>query len=138
MKTKTNNQNQNTPKTEPSSEDKALAELVRTKVLDFTHDMKKLCKDNGLSFDVSGWVEDPVDRGDALEKTLKFNCGTGNPSTFLEHKIFYIAKMLQELTEKGNHNHVEILCMRAKHRINYVCKTIMNKLNKETETDNKG
>lgn len=33
MKTKTNNQNNNTQKTEPSAEDKALAELVRKKVI---------------------------------------------------------------------------------------------------------
>lgn len=137
MKTKTNNQNQNTQKTKPSAKDMALAKLVRTKFRCAIEDMSKLCRKNGLSFDISGWVEDPVDRGYAIEKTLKFNCGTGNPSAFLEHKIFYVAKMLKELAENGNHNAVELMCMRAKQLIGDVCKTIMTNFNKVMETDNK-
>lgn len=130
METKTNNQNQNTPKTEESAEDKALAKLVRTKFICAIQDMSKLCRENGLSFELSGWVEDPVERGDAIQKTLKFRCGTGSAIAFLEHKIFYVAKMLKDLAENGNHNDVKILCIRAKQLIGYVCKMIMSQLNK--------
>lgn len=136
MKTKTNNQNQNTPKTKPSAENKALAKLVRTKFRCVIQDMAKLCRKNGLSFDISGWVEDPVDRGDTTEKTLKFNCGTGKPSAFLEHRIFYISKMLKDLAEKGDYDYVKIMCMLTKQRIGYACNEIMTKLNKEMKTDN--
>ena len=131
MKTKTNNQNQNTPntpKTEPSSEDKALAELVRTKVLDFTHDMKKLCKDNGLSFDVSGWVEDPVDRGETPNKTLKFKCGKGDVCQMVIHQIIDISAMLQDCAKKFSYNEVTRLCTLSKNLISYACAKINDKM----------
>lgn len=137
METKTNNQNQNTPKTKPSAKDKLLAKLVRTKFRCAIQDLATLCRENGLSFDISGWVEDPVERGDATEKTLKFRCGTGNARAFLEHKIVNISILLKDCAEKVNHNDVAILCMSAKHRISSVCEMIMSQLNKETETDNK-
>lgn len=137
METKTNNHNQNTPKTKPSAEDKALAKLVRTKFRCEIEDMAKLCRKNGLSFSISGWVEDPVERGDATEKTLKFRCGTGNVRAFLEHKIVDISILLKDYAEKCNHNDAIILCMMAKRLISSVCKMISAQLNKETETDNK-
>ena len=130
----TNNQNQ---KTEPSAEDKALAELVRTKVIAFTHDMKKLCKDNDMSFDISGWVEDPVDRGDSPEKTLKFNCGKGNVSPMLVHKIINICWMLQDCTDKFSYNEVSHLCAMAENLIGYVCKKVMTNLNNKTKSKTK-
>lgn len=124
MKTKTN-------KTEPSADDKALAELVRTKVLDFVHDMKKLCKDNGLSFDISGWVEDPVDRGDSPEKTLTFNCGKGNVCPMLVHKIISISLMLQDCIKKCSYDEVSHLCAMAENLIGHVCNKVMTNLNKK-------
>lgn len=136
MKTKTNNKNQNTTKTEPSPEDKALAELVRAKVLDFVNGMKKLCNDNGLSFDISGWVEDPVDRGDSPEKTLTFNCGKGNVCPILVHKIIDISLMLKDCIKKCSPNEVTNLCTMAENLIGYVCKKAMANLNK-IENDNK-
>lgn len=135
MKTKTNNQNQNTTKTEPSAEDKALAELVRTKVLDFVRDMKKLCKDNGLSFDISGWVEDPVDRGDSPNKTLKFRCGKGDVCSMLVHKIIDISSMLQDCTKKFSYNEVTRLCAMAENLIDHVSNKVMNNLNKKTKSE---
>lgn len=136
---KTNNHNQNTtktPKTEPSAEDKALAELVRTKVLDFVHDMKKLCKDNGLSFDISGWVEDPVDRGDTPEKTLKFKCGKGEIRSMFTHKIIDISDMLQDCVKKFSHNEVTSLATMVENLIGYVCKKA-TKLNNKTKSETK-
>lgn len=137
METKNNNQNQNTPKTEPSAEDKALAKLVRTKVLDFTHDMEKLCQENGLSFGIGGWVEDPVDRGDTPEKTIKFSGGTGNAHALLGHKIVDISLMLQDGIKKGAYHEVAIMCMMAEHLIGSACKMVMAQLKKKMETDNK-
>lgn len=137
MKTKTNNQNQNTTKTEPSAEDKALAELIRTKVLDFVHDTKKLCKDNGLSFDISGWVENPVDRGDTPVKTLKFTCGVGDVCPMLEHKIINISSMLQHCIKTCSYNEVTRLCAMAENLIDYVCKKVMTNLDKKMETKEK-
>ena len=137
MKTKTNNQNQNTQKTEPSAEDKALAELVRTKVLDFVHDMKKLCKDNCMSFDISGWVENPVDRGDTPDKTLTFKCGTGDVCKRLIHKIIDISQMLHECIKTCSYNEVTRLCEMAENLIGYVCKKVMTNLNKKSKTKEK-
>lgn len=133
MKTKTNN----TPKTEPSTEDKALAELVRTKVLDFVHDMKKLCKDNGLSFDLSGWVEDPVDRGDSPNKTLTFKCGSADVRAMLVHKIIDMSSILQDCVKKCSYNDVTNLCTMTENLIDYACNKVMTNLNKKMETDNK-
>lgn len=133
---KTNNKNQNTKKTKPFAEDKALAELVRTKVIAFTHDMKKLCEDNDLSFDISGWVEDPVDRGESPNKTLTFKCGNGDVRAMFTHKIIDISAMLQDCTKKCP-NEVANLCTLAEHLIGYVCKKVMTNLNKKMETDNK-
>ena len=130
MKTKTT-------KTEPSAEDKVLAELVRTKVLDFVHDMKKLCKDNGLSFDISGWVEDPVNRGDPPVKTLTFNCAKGDVCQVLVHKIIAISLMLQDCTKKCSYNEVSRLCEMAEHLIGHVCNEVMTNLNKKMETKEK-
>ena len=129
MKTKTNSHN--TPKTEPSAEDKALAELVRTKVLDFTHDMKKLCKDNGLSFDISGWVEDPVDRGETTNKTLKFKCGKCDVRSMFLHKIVDMYAILQDCAMKYSYNEVTSLAAMVENLITYSCKRLMNNLNKE-------
>ena len=140
MKTKTKNHNQNTaktPKTEPSAEDKALAELVRTKVLDFVHDMKKICKDNGLSFDISGWVEDPVDRGDSVTKTLKFKCGNGDVCQMVAHQIVDISAMLQDCVEKFSYNEVTRLCTMSENLISYACKKVMTNLNKKTKSETK-
>lgn len=134
MKSKTN---QNTTKTEPSAEDKALAELVRTKVLDFVHDMKQLCNENGLSFDISGWVEDPVYRGVSLEKPITFNCGKGNVCPMLIHRIINISLMLQECTKKCSYNEVSRLCEMAENLIGHVCKEVMTNLNKKMETKEK-
>ena len=136
---KTNNHNQNTtktPKTEPSAKDKALAELVRTKVLDFVHNMKKLCKDNGLSFDISGWVEDPVDRGDAPDKTLTFKCGNGDIRSMLIHKIIDIKSMLQDCTKKFSYNEVTRLATMVENLIRYTCKKVTN-LNNNTKSETK-
>ena len=137
MKTKTNNQNQNTTKTEPSAKDKALAELVRTKILDFVHDMKKLCKDNGLAFDISGWVENPVDRGDNPNKTLTFKCGVGYVCQMLGHKIIDISSMLQYCTKKCSYNEVTRLCAMAENLVGYACKKVMTNLEKKMETKEK-
>lgn len=129
----TNNQNQ---KTEPSA-DKALAELIRTKVLDFVHGMKKLCNDNGLSFCISGWVEDPVNRGDSPEKTLKFRCGNANPLPMLVHKIIDISVMFKDFVEKTSYKEVSCLCTMAENLIGYVCKKIMTKLDEKSKTKEK-
>lgn len=137
MKTKTNNQNQNTPKTEPSANDKALAELVRTKVLDFVKGMKKVCNDNGLSFDISGWVEDPVDRGDTPEKTLTFNCGKGNPCPMLVHKIIDISTMLKNCYKQCSGDEVTRLCEMTENLVTYACKKAMNLNNKTKSESNK-
>lgn len=137
MKTKTNNKTQNTPKTKPSAEDKALAKLVRTKFICAIQDMSKLCRENGLSFGIIGWVEDPVERGDAVKKTLKFRCGTANAHAFLKHKVFDICTMLMDYADKGNHNDAAILCKMTERIIRYFCEMFMSQLNKETETDNK-
>lgn len=137
MKTKTNNKNQNTTKTEPSPEDKVLSELVRAKVLDFVNDMKKLCNDNGLSFDISGWVEDPVDRGESPEKTLTYSCGNANVTPMLVHKIIDISSMLKDCIGKCSTNEVTNLCAMAENLIGYVCKKVMTNLNKKVENDNK-
>lgn len=137
METKTNNRNRNTPKTKPSAEDKALAKLVRTKFLDFTHDMKKLCRENGLSFGIGGWVEDPVDRGDTPEKTIKFSGGAGNAHALLRHKIVDISLMLQDGIDKGAYHEVAIMCMITEHLIGSTCKMVMAQLKKKMETDNK-
>lgn len=137
---KTNNHNQNTtktPKTEPSAEDKALAELVRTKVLDFTHGMKKLCKDNGLSFNISGWVEDPVDRGDSPNKTLTFKSGNGDVRSMVVHQIINISAMLQDCVNKFSYNEVTRLCTMYENLISYTCKKVMTKLNNKMETKEK-
>ena len=134
MKSKTN---QNTTKTEPSAEDKALAELVRTKVLDFVHDIKKLCKDNGLSFDISGWVEDPVNRGKPPVKTLTLNCASGDVCQILVHKIIAISAMLQYCTKKCPYNEVACLCEIAENLIGHVCKNVMTNLNKKMATKEK-
>lgn len=136
MKTKTNNNNQNTTKT-PSAKDKALAELVRKTVLDFVHDMKKLCKDNGLSFDISGWVEDPVDRGDTPEKTLTFKCGKGDVCQMLVHKIIDISAMLQDAINKTSYNEVTRLCAMSEKLINYACNKIMTNLNNKIKSETK-
>lgn len=137
---KINNNNQNTtktPKTEPSA-DKALAKLVRTKVLDFVHDMKKLCKDNGLSFDISGWVEDPVDRGGTPDKTLKFKCGKGNIHSMFLHKIIDISTMLQDCVKKFSYEEVTDLATMVENLIGYACKKVTNLNNKaKSETKEK-
>lgn len=137
MKTKTNNQNQNqnTLKTEPSDDDKALAELVRMKVLDFCRGMKKLCKDNGLSFEISGWVEDPVDRGDTPNNTRTFRCGNGDVCQILIHKIIDIYSMQQDCIKKCSYNEVARLCTMSKNLIGYVCKKVMTKLNNNNNSD---
>ena len=132
MKTKTNNQ-----KTEPSAEDKALAELVRTNVLDFVHGMKKLCKDNGLSFDISGWVEDPVDRGESPKKTLTFKCGTGDIRAMFTHKIIDISAMLQDCTKTCSHEDVISLATMVENLVAYACNKVMNNLNKKTKSETK-
>lgn len=137
MKTKTNNKNQNITKTEPSADDKSLAELVRKNVLDFVHGMKKLCKDNGLSFDISGWVEDPVDRGESPNKTLTFKCGNGNVRAMFTHKIIDISAMLQDCTKKCSHEDVISLVTMVENLVSYTCKKIMNNLNKKIETKEK-
>lgn len=137
MKTKSNEHNQNTPKTEPSAEDKALAELVRTKVLDFVHDMKKLCKDNDMSFDISGWVEDPVDRGESPNKTLKFKCGRGDVRAMFTHQIIDISAMLQECTKKCSHDEVTNLVTMVENLVAYTCNKVMTNLNKKMETKEK-
>lgn len=137
METKTNKQNQNTPKTEPSAEDKALAELVRTKVLAFVHDMKNLCKDNGLSFDISGWVEDPVDRGDAPNKTLSFKCGKGDVRSMVVHQIIDISAMLRDCANKFSYNDVTKLCTMSENLITYACKKVMTNLNNKTKSETK-
>lgn len=133
MKTK----NQNTTKTEPSAEDKALAKLVRTKVLDFVHDMKKICEDNDMSFDISGWVEDPVDRGESPNKTLTFTCGNGDVRAMLTHKIIDITAMLHDCTKKCSHHEVTNLCTMAENLIGYACNKVMTNLNKKMETKEK-
>lgn len=143
METKTNNQNQNTPKTpnttktEPSAEDKALAKLVRTTVLDFTHDMEKLCQENGLSFGIGVWVEDPVDRGDTPDKTIKFSWGNCNARTLLEHKIVDISLMLRDGIKECAYQEVAILCMMAEHLIGSTCKMVMAQLKEKMKTDDK-
>lgn len=140
MKTKTDNNNQNTPKTpktEPSAEDKALAELIRTKILDFIHDMEKLCKDNGLSFYISGWAEDPVDRGDAPNKTLSFNCAKGNVLSMVVHQIIDVSSILNDCVNKFSPDEVIRLCTMSKHLISYACKKVMTKLNNNMETKEK-
>lgn len=134
---KTHNKNQNTPKTEPSADDKALADLVRTKVLDFVHGMKKLCNDNNLSFGISGWVEDPVDRGDTPEKTHAFNCENGKVCTILIHQIINISLMLKYCAEKCSYNEVANLCTMAENLIGHVCKQVMTYINKKMETKEK-
>lgn len=136
MKSKTNNQN--TQKTKPSAEDKALAELVRTKVIVFVHDMKKLCKDNELSFDISGWVEDPVDRGESPNKTLTFKCGRADVRAMLAHKIIDISAMLQNCINKCSYDEVTSLATMAENLVAYACKKVITNLNKKKmETDNK-
>lgn len=137
MKTKTNNKKQNTTKTEPSPEDKVLAELVRAKVLDFVNGMRKLCNDNGLSFDISGWVEDPVDRGDSPEKILTFNCGKGDVSPMLVNRIIDFSLMLKACVKKCSPNEVANLCALSEKLIGYVCKKAMTNLNKKMETKEK-
>lgn len=137
MKTKSNSENQNTTKTEPSDENKALAELVRKKVLDFAQGMKQLCEVHGLSFEISGWVEDPVDRGDTPEKTLSFKCGNGDVCQMLVHKIIDISDMLQDCVKKFSYNEVTRLCSMSESLIVYACKKVMTELNKKMETDNK-
>lgn len=130
----TNNHNQKTTKTtktEPSAKDKELAELVRTKVLDFVHDMKKLCKDNGLSFDISGWVEDPVDRGESPDKTLTFKCGKGDVRAMFMHKIMDIHALLKDCVKKCSHNEVISLATMTENLISYACKKVMTNPNKE-------
>ena len=134
MKSKTNQNTPNTTKNEPSDENKALAELVRTKVLDFVHDMKKLCKDNDMSFDISGWVEDPVDRGDSPEKTLKFNCAKGDVCQILAHKIIAISLTLQDCIKTFSYNEVSRLCEMSEHLIGHVCKKVMTNLNNKSKT----
>lgn len=111
-----------------------LNELIRTKVLDFVHDMKKLCNDNNLSFDISGWVEDPVDRGETPEKTLKFNCGKGDVCSVLTHKIIDICSMLQDCIKKCSYNEVANLCAMAENLIDHVCKKVMTNLNNKSKT----
>lgn len=128
MKTKTNKQN-----TEHSDKDKALAELVRNKVLTFVKDMKKVCNENNLSFDISGWVEDPVDRGDAPDKTLTLNCGKGNPCPMLVHKIIDISRMLHNCAKQCSDNEVARLCAMAENLIGHVCKKVMSNLNNKTK-----
>ena len=134
---KTKNNNQNNPKTEPSADDKALAELVRTKVLDFVHDMKQLCKENGLSFDISGWVEDPVDRGESPKKTLTFKCGKGDVRAMFTHKIIDISAMLQDCTKKCSHEDVISLATMVENLVAYACKKVMTNLNKKTNSKTK-
>ena len=124
MKTNKNH----TQKTEPSAEDKALAELVRKKVLDFAHDMKQICKDNELSFDISGWVEDPVDRGDSPNKTLTFKCGKGDVCSMFVHKIIDIHAMLQYCVKKKfSYNEITNLATMVENLIGYACKKVMTK-----------
>lgn len=139
MKTNKNH----TQKTEPSAEDKALAELVRTKILDFCHGMMKLCKDNDLSFNISGWVEDPVDRGDTHDKTLKFKCGKGDVLPMVVHQIIDISSMLQDCgkkfsyknsVKKFSYNEVTGLCTMTENLISYACKKVMTNLNNKMET----
>ena len=140
---KTNNHNQNTtktpktPKTEPSAEDKALAELVRKKVLDFTNSMKKVCKDNGLSFNLNGWVEDPVDRGDSPDKTLSFKCGKADVRSMVVHQILYISAILQDCVEKLSYNEVTRLVSMSENLITYACKKVMTNLNNKTKSETK-
>lgn len=128
MKTKTNNQ-----KTKPSAE--ALAKLVRKKFIYDIQDMAKLCRENGLSFEISGWVENPADRGDTPEKTLSFRCGAAYASKMLEHKIMDIASMLHGCIKKCSHDEVTSLCALVENLIEYSCKKVMNNLNKEMEND---
>ena len=130
----TNNQNQ---KTEPSAKDKALAELVRTKVIDFCDDMKKLCGDNDMSFVISGWVEDPVDRGESPNKTLTFRCGRGNFRAMLTHKIIEISEILQDCTKKYPYHEVDSLCTMVENLIGYSCNKVITNLNKKMETKEK-
>ena len=140
MKSKTNQNTTNTTKTtktEPSAEDKALAELVRTKVVDFCHAMKKLCKDNDMSFDISGWVEDPVDRGESPNKTLTFKCGKGDVRAMFTHKIIDISAMLQDCTKKYPHHEVNSLCTMVENLIGYSCNKVITNLNKKMETKEK-
>lgn len=136
-KTMKTNKNQNTQKTEPSAEDKALAELVRTKVLDFAHGMKNLCNKNGLSFDISGWVEDPVDRGDTPNKTLSFKCGKGDVRSMVVHQIIDISSTLQDCVDKFSYNEVARLCTMSENLISYTCKKVMAKLNNKTKSETK-
>ena len=137
MKTKSNNKNQNTTKTEPSAEDKALAELVRTNVLELIHGMKKVCKNNGLSFDISGWVEDPVNRGESPKKTLTFKCGKGGVCAMITHKIIDLYAMLQDCTKKCSHEEAISLATLVGNLVSYGCKNVMTKLNKKKETKEK-
>lgn len=137
MKTKTNNKNQNTPKTKPSAKDKALAKVVRTKFICAIQDMANLCRENGLSFEISGWVEDPVDRGDTPEKTLKFQCGKGYVCPMLVHEIVGISRTLHEGLKACSYNEVVNLCTMAENLIGYVCNKVMTNLNKKMENNSK-
>ena len=140
MKSKTNQnttKTTKTTKTEPSAEDKTLAELVRTKVRDFCHDMKKLCKDNDMSFDISGWVEDPVDRGESPNKTLTFKCGKGDVRAMFTHKIIDISFMLQDCIKKCSYDEVTGLCTMVENLIGYACKKVMANLNNKNKTKEK-
>lgn len=130
----TNNHNQ---KTEPSAEDKALAELVRTKVLDFVKGIKKVCVDNELSFDISGWVEDPVERGESPNKTLTFKCGKGDVRSMFTHKIIDISAMLQDCTKKCSYEDVISLATMVENLVAYACNKVMTNLNKKTKSETK-
>lgn len=120
-----------------TTKDKALAELVRKKVLYFAHDMKQICKDNELSYDISGWVENPIDRGETPEKTLKFKCGYGNIYKMLTHQIIDITQILQDCVKKFSYNEVTRLCTMSETLIGYACKKVMTNLNNKMKKKEK-
>ena len=90
-----------------------------------------------MSFDISGWVEDPVDRGESPNKTLTFKCGNGNVRAMFTHKIIDISAMLQDCTKKCSHEDVISLATMVENLVAYACNKVMTNLNKKMETKEK-